>query len=83
MIGYVEAPRAWGLVRGMARALGVDLVGAVTEGWLTRAELAALVETCESCDRAGECTAWLAVHVQSEGPPPFCHNADGLTALTA
>lgn len=81
MMGYVEAPRAWGLTRGMARALGLDLVGAVTEGWLTRSELGQLVETCEACDQSSGCTAWLAVTLQSETLPGFCRNAPALQAL--
>jgi len=44
MIGYVEAPKAWGLTRGMGRVLGVNLTDAVVDGWLTRGELAELVE---------------------------------------
>ena len=59
MLTYGEAPLAYGLTRGMARVIGVDLVRAVTEGWLSRAELGALVETCVGCRQAASCTAWL------------------------
>ena len=38
MIGYVEAPITWGLVRGMARRAGLDVPRAVIDGWITRAE---------------------------------------------
>ena len=62
-------------------AVGVDLVGAVSAGWLARADLADLVATCEACDQAGHCTAWLATHVQAEAPPPFCRNAGGIEEL--
>ena len=60
MIGYVEAPMAWGLTRGMGRVLGVNLADAVIEGWLSRAELAVLVGRCQACDKAEDCTRWLA-----------------------
>lgn len=81
MMAYVEAPRAWALVRGMARSVGLDLVGAVNEGWMARADLGTLVETCETCDKAETCTAWLATHVTADSPPPFCHNRKGLEEL--
>lgn len=81
MIAYVEPPKAWGLVRGMARAVGVDLVAAVHQGWMSRADLGHLVETCEACDRSERCTLWLATHVSAEAPPPFCRNGKGLAEL--
>ncbi|NBZ86940.1 DUF6455 family protein [Stagnihabitans tardus] len=81
MMGYIEAPRAWALTRGMARSVGLDLVGAVVEGWLSRAELADLVERCEACDQSQRCTSWLAVTLDSKDLPTFCPNARALHAL--
>jgi hypothetical protein len=83
MLGYVEAPKAWGLTRGMARVVGVRLADAVVDGWLTRAELAALVERCADCGRAGACTRWLATVVTAEGLPDYCPNKAGIEALVA
>lgn len=83
MIGYVEAPRAWGLTRGMGRVLGVSLADAVIEGWLSRAELAALVDRCQACGRAADCTGWLARQVSAEALPEFCPNKAPLEALAA
>lgn len=83
MIGYVEAPRAWGLTRGMGRAVGVNLTDAVIEGWLSRAELAELVERCQACERSTECQGWLARHVTAEALPAFCPNKAGIEALVA
>lgn len=83
MIGYVEAPKAWGLTRGMARVMGVSLADAVIDGWLTRAELAVLVGRCQSCDRAEACTGWLARQVVAEALPGFCPNKEPLEALAA
>lgn len=82
MIGYVEAPRAWGLTRGMARVLGLNLTRAVLDGWLTRDELAVIVDRCQECDRCGDCTAWLARMVSSEALPGFCPNKTLLEALS-
>lgn len=81
MIGYSEAPRAWGYTRCMARTLGYSLTDAVIEGWLSRKELGALVETCRVCGVTGQCTNWLARTVQASGGPDFCPNAKALAAL--
>ena len=81
MIGYVEAPMAWGHTHGMARTLGVDLAAAVVDGWLQRAELAALVETCQSCGATPCCSDWLAQTGSAGTAPGFCANAAALTAL--
>ncbi|MCZ8152543.1 MAG: DUF6455 family protein [Rhodobacteraceae bacterium] len=83
MIGYVEAPMAWGLTRGMGRVLGVNLADAVIEGWLSRAELAVLVDRCQACDKAEDCTRWLARQVAAETLPAFCPNKAPLEGLVA
>jgi len=83
MIGYVEAPKAWGLTRGMGRVLGVNLTDAVVDGWLSRAELADLVDRCQACGRAEDCTRWLARHVAADALPSFCANKSPLEALVA
>lgn len=82
MIGYVEAPKAWGLTRGMARVLGLNLTRAVLDGWLTRDDLAELVDRCQTCDRSCDCTAWLAHKVSSEALPNYCANKPLLEALS-
>jgi hypothetical protein len=81
MLGYVEAPKAWGLTRGMARVLGANLTDAVVDGWLARAELAALVDACQACDRSDACTAWLARTARAEALPAFCPNKAAIEAL--
>jgi len=81
MIGYPEAPRAWGYTRGMARAIGASLTEAVVEGWLSRDELAKLVEACRTCGSTSACTAWLARTVDAQSLPDFCPNATALAAL--
>jgi len=72
---------AWGLTRGMARTLGINLVEAVTEGWYTRAELDLLVGVCERCEQGKHCMDWLAHTTQAEALPHFCHNKHEIESL--
>lgn len=81
MMGYVEAPVAWGLTRGMARVLGLDLPRAVLDGWLTRAELGDLVDRCQACEQSRACTGWLAITARSASLPEFCCNKTQIEAL--
>jgi len=81
MIGYPEAPRAWGFTRGMARTVGVSLPDAVVDGWLSRDELGELVERCRTCGSTKACTDWLSHTVATEALPGFCPNAAALVAL--
>ncbi|MGV8985110.1 MAG: DUF6455 family protein [Cypionkella sp.] len=81
MISYIETPRAWALTRGMARILGINLVEAVTEGWFSRRDLAALVDECAVCDQSARCTSYLAVTTRSESLPAFCPNKHGIEAV--
>ena len=83
MIGYVEAPRAWSLTRGMARVAGVNLTGAVIEGWLSRAELAEMVDRCQSCTASDACTGWLSHCARSATLPAFCRNKAEIEALAS
>ncbi len=81
MIGYTDAPRAWWLTRGMARIAGVNLPRAVVEGWLSRDELAVLVERCEACVRAPQCDQWIAASGAEKRMPGFCPNKPAIEAL--
>lgn len=81
MLGYTEAPKAWGLTRGMARVVGVNLTDAVVDGWLTRIELGRLVDRCQSCGHAADCTDFLAHSVAAPSLPTFCCNKAGIEAL--
>lgn len=81
MIGYPQAPRAWGFTRGMARAIGVSLPDAVVEGWLGRDELAGLVEKCRCCASTAQCRDFLSHTVEAEALPGFCPNGSALAAL--
>jgi hypothetical protein len=80
MMGYVEAPRAWGLAQGMARATGVVLARAVVEGWISRRELAQMVSRCQVCGKSEDCLQWLST-LRSEPVPEFCANKQDLQAL--
>ena len=81
MTSYVETPRAWVLTRGMARVLGFTLVEAVTEGWVSRRDLAAMVDVCALCDQAVACTSYLAVTTRADSLPDFCPNQQQIAAL--
>ncbi|NEY90412.1 DUF6455 family protein [Tabrizicola oligotrophica] len=81
MIGYPEAPRAWGFTRGMARTVGISLTEAVVEGWLSRGELGCMVEACRTCGQTVKCTDWLASTVKAEALPDFCQNAPAIGSL--
>jgi hypothetical protein len=76
------APLAWGLTRGMARTLGVNLVEAVTDGWYSRAELARLVSSCAACGASDRCASWLAKTPKAEALPAFCSNKSDIEALS-
>ena len=81
MNSYIETPKAWVLTRAMARVLGFNLVEAVTEGWVSRRDLAAMVDACALCDQSPRCTAYLAVTTQAESLPEFCPNREQIAAL--
>jgi hypothetical protein len=82
MIGFVEAPITWGLVRGMARRAGLDVPRAVVEGWLTRAELAAIITRCQTAGCSKGCMDVLAKPVAAtQAPPSFCVIGAELEAL--
>jgi hypothetical protein len=83
MIGYVEAPITWGLVRGMARRAGLDVPRAVVDGWITRADLAKIVTRCQTAGCAKNCMDVLAqpTGASTKSPPSFCAIKDDLEAL--
>lgn len=83
MIGFVEAPITWGLVRGMARRAGLDMPRAVVEGWLTRTELAAIVTRCQTAGCSKTCMDVLAkpTGATTQAPPSFCAIGAELEAL--
>lgn len=82
MINYAQTPVAWALTRGMARMVKLDLGRAAMDGWLTRAEVDALVETCEACTQKATCTAWLTQAHEAPCLAVFCPNQQRLEALT-
>ena len=81
MIEFGESPLAWGLTRGMARILGANLTDAVVDGWLSRAELARLVDRCAGCDQTTACTEWLSQAQVQPCLPVFCPNKTALESL--
>lgn len=81
LMGTGESESYW-RTQGMARAIGVDLTGAMVDGWLTRAGFGTMVMNCELCAHSGECAKWLSRHgAGSTALPEFCANKAGLEAL--
>lgn len=76
-----EAPMAYGLTRGMARAVGVDLIAAASEGRITHSDLETLIDTCAACPHTARCTQFLAVTVEATRPPEYCGIKPRLEAL--
>jgi hypothetical protein len=75
------AQMAFGLTRGMARSVGVNLIEAVTEGWYSRRELADLVQRCDACGKSDPCMAWLAATPRAASLPAYCANKAEIEAL--
>lgn len=81
--GFFTAKGAFFLTRGMGRTVGVDLTEAVVDGWLTRPELAQMVDRCLTCDEGRECLAWLSRTREGRAVPGFCANKQAIEALRA
>ena len=82
MLGYADAPEAWGRAQRMAQARRLNLAGAVVEGWLNRSELGELVDRCRACLRGVQCSDWVTDHNPAAAIPPFCANKPLIDALT-
>ena len=80
MIGLAGTSEAWGLTKAMAGRAGVDLPGAVVEGWMTRRDLTRLVSACEGCGLMARCSDWL-VRPATGRLPAWCRNRDEIEAL--
>lgn len=70
----VQPPEAWERVNAMARSQGLSLPRAVSEGTLTRSDLATCVGRCQNCARVECCADWLAAHPKGEPAPDYCEN---------
>lgn len=70
------------LTQGMARALGVNLSGAIHTGGLSRSGLDDLVARCQACGHAADCLPWLGRNaVGAAALPTYCENRVPLDAL--
>lgn len=81
MTGCSDAPRAWGLTQSMAEACGVNLTGAVLDGWVSRADLTEIVEKCACCGQTEACETLVAGAEAQSADPAFCPNTQTLAAL--
>lgn len=78
MPGQVDPPQAWERVNAMARSQGLSLHRAVSEGTLTRSEVAGCVERCQSCSQNEACGHWLETHANGDPAPEYCLNRTDL-----
>lgn len=81
MLGYAEAPEAWGRAQRMAQARHLNLAGAVVDGWLNRSELGELVDRCRACLQGVQCRNWVTDHRFAAAVPMFCANKPMIEAL--
>ncbi|GGF61861.1 MULTISPECIES: DUF6455 family protein [Mameliella] len=76
-----ETEHYW-LVQRMAKATGVDLVGAMDAGLLTQEDWAGLVTRCRGCTWSEGCGQWLNKPVDdTRSFPGTCLNRKRLAAL--
>lgn len=74
-------PEFW-VARGMARAIGANLTGAVQSHRLSREGLDRMVAVCASCPHKGDCLGWLGRNAAGAAhPPAYCINAGAFAAL--
>lgn len=76
-----DARTHYWLMKGMARARGVDLGRAMAEGRLSATGYAGMVTACRNCTQAGGCRALLDTHEALATGPAYCVNRDRLTEL--
>ncbi|MFM2390026.1 MAG: hypothetical protein RLZZ437_1581 [Pseudomonadota bacterium] len=81
MLGYADAPEAWGRAQRMAQARRLNLAAAVVDGWLNRSELGELVDQCRTCLKGVQCNAWVSDHRFAPAVPAFCANKPLIEAL--
>jgi hypothetical protein len=81
MIGYAEAPHAWARAQRMAQMAGLNLAGAVVDGWLARRELGAIVDCCRACRADTACGDWLDHAQPVSRAPAFCANGAVIAGL--
>ena len=75
-------PHVW-RVKRMARATGVDLVGAMADDRLSSEGWARIVSRCRGCASAAACDRWLSVNDSADAARDGCDNRRALAALTA
>ena len=78
-----DATEAFWRTRGIARALGLSLTGALQSGRITEMDYAGLVAACCCCPNAETCLDWLGRHGScARRAPEFCQNGRVLEALS-
>lgn len=82
-LGYLGDPnRAFWLTRSVARAIGVSLSDAMSEGMLTPNDYSDMVTRCRMCPHTDRCERWLAANgAGAARAPDHCANAEMLNSL--
>ena len=65
----------------MSRAVGVDLVEATREGWLSERSFTEAVNVCRNCATVTACNGWLDHACEVPFTPAFCPNAPVFNAF--
>ena len=81
MLDDGAAPLAFGLTRGMARVIGVDIIRSVGAGRISRDEFEALVDRCTACPHHLRCAQYLGVTLKAPSLPAHCPNKPRIEAL--
>lgn len=76
-----DSRRHYWLVKGMARATGVDLVDAFAQGRLDNGDWDRMVQACRRCAWADGCEAWQARARAASTAPKPCRNRARLALL--
>lgn len=70
------------LTRGMARRHGVNLSEAMHQGFLTRADFAAMIDRCRACPGSpADCRDFQEDHQNARAAPDWCANGPVLEGL--
>lgn len=80
--GLIDSIPDFWVARGMGRAIGANLTGALRTRRLSRDGLDRMIGVCAACPHKGDCLGWLALNAAGAvRPPAYCMNAMAFAAL--
>ncbi|PKP70297.1 MAG: hypothetical protein CVT82_07275 [Alphaproteobacteria bacterium HGW-Alphaproteobacteria-4] len=84
MGGEGNADLHFWITRGMARRQGINLNALLSEGVVTRGDVAEMVARCRGCPGMQGCLTFLSEHpTRADAAPDWCRNAQLLAELRA